>query len=277
MNNLKQKLAWSPNFIKEFGIQKGIPLLLQITRQFSSHSKQVQSYAVPGYREKIFLRETIADHATFKQCLVTNQYDFFHFPQAARLKNAYEATLNSGKNPLIIDAGANIGLATLWFNRHFPEAHIVAIEPEDNNFELLQKNTSHLTKQITLIKGGIWHRTARLEIVNPDSGSASFRIAETSGDSTHGFKAFSIDEICNLANNQNPLIVKLDIEGSQAHLFSANTDWVSRTDLITLELDDWLLPWQGTSRNFFSCLSQYPFDYLIHKESIFCFLDKDKS
>ena len=48
---------------------------------------------------------------------------------------------------------------------------------------------------------------------------------------------------------------------------------MGRTALITLELDDWLMPWQGTSRNFFSCLSRYPFDYLLGGESIFCFRD----
>ena len=76
-----------------------------------------------------------------------------------------------------------------------------------------------------------------------------------------------------MAGVNAPLIVKIDIEGAQAQLFSANTEWVARTRLISLELDDWLMPWQGTSRSFFSCISRYPFDYLIHGESIFCFRD----
>ena len=68
-------------------------------------------------------------------------------------------------------------------------------------------------------------------------------------------------------------IVKIDIEGAQKHLFSSNTNWIEHTHLIMLELDDWLLPWQGTSRTFFSALSAYPFDYLIRGEAIFCFRD----
>ena len=67
------------------------------------------------------------------------------------------------------------------------------------------------------------------------------------------------------------LIVKLDIEGSQKALFSSNTGWVGRSQLIILELDDWLLPWEGTSRPFFSCLSRYAFDYLMRGGNIFCF------
>ena len=61
--------------------------------------------------------------------------------------------------------------------------------------------------------------------------------------------------------------------GSNAGFDTSNTEWVENTHLVTLELDDWLLPWRGTSRPFFSCLSKYPFDYLLGEESIFCFRD----
>src|ERR1700738_292386 len=30
---------------------------------------------------------------------------------------------------LIVDAGANVGSATLWFRERFPDAHVVALEP----------------------------------------------------------------------------------------------------------------------------------------------------
>jgi FkbM family methyltransferase len=273
MNTLEQRIKWSPNFIKTFGLIQGLLLLRQIVRNLPRNASEIKGYDVPGYGAKIFLRRTIADHATFKQCLVTNQYNFLDLPQAERLLQSYRNTLKKGERPLIIDGGANIGLATLWFARHFPEARIVAVEPDDANFRILQQNTRHLGERVTLIQGGVWHRNARLGILNPDSGAAAFRVGELPEGSIAGVPAFSIDDICSRMGTPSPLIVKLDIEGSQAHLFSANTGWVGRTDLITLELDDWLLPWQGTSRSFFRCLSQYPFDYLLHKESIFCFRD----
>ncbi len=272
-NVIKQRIVWSPNFIREFGLVNGISLLFRIVKDLPRTSSTIHRYRIPGYVEDVFLRDTVADHATFKQCLVSNQYDFLNLPQAERLNHAYRSTLESGRQPLIIDGGANIGLATLWFARHFPEALIVAIEPDEDNFEILQKNTQHLGTRVSLIKGGLWPRSARLCITNPDAGAAAFRVAELPEGSSGGVMAYSIDDICSRASNPCPLIVKLDIEGAQAHLFSDNTAWVSRADLITLELDDWLLPWQGTSRNFFRCLSQYPFDYLINKESIFCFRD----
>lgn len=42
--------------------------------------------------------------------------------------------------PRIIDAGAHIGLATLYFKKIYPNADITAIEPNPSNLKLLEKN-----------------------------------------------------------------------------------------------------------------------------------------
>lgn len=42
--------------------------------------------------------------------------------------------------PLIIDAGAHLGLATLYFKKQYPGARIIAIEPNTLNFKLLEEN-----------------------------------------------------------------------------------------------------------------------------------------
>ena len=42
--------------------------------------------------------------------------------------------------PLILDAGAHVGLATLYFKRLYPHARIVAFEPNPVTFALLERN-----------------------------------------------------------------------------------------------------------------------------------------
>jgi len=44
--------------------------------------------------------------------------------------------------PVILDCGANLGMATLYFKRRFPSARIVAFEPNPDVFALLQENIS---------------------------------------------------------------------------------------------------------------------------------------
>lgn len=113
-----------------------------------------------------------------------------------------------------------------------------------------------------------------MRIVNPEAGFAAFRVAPVrDSDEFSAIRAYSVAEVLAKAGAKFPFLVKIDIEGAQAALFSDNTEWVKGTSLIILELDDWLLPWQGTSRSFFACVSQYPFEYLIRGENIFCFRD----
>lgn len=45
------------------------------------------------------------------------------------------------RSPFIVDAGANLGMATFYLKRMYPLAKIVAIEPDPDNFEDLKHNT----------------------------------------------------------------------------------------------------------------------------------------
>lgn len=54
-------------------------------------------------------------------------------------QGSYYVELDSAE-PVIIDAGAHIGLATLYFKKMYPKSKIWAIEPLKENFRFLQKN-----------------------------------------------------------------------------------------------------------------------------------------
>lgn len=269
-----RRLAKLPLYLRAFGPRAGLRLYAAIERTaLPVKSDSVHTHVLPGYDTPVSLRRARADHATFWQCLVQHQYDLDRFPQTARLQETYEAMLMRGERPLIIDGGANIGLAALWLARRFPRAQIVSVEPDTGNLAMLARNLAGLGERARVLDGGLWPSSGRLRIVNPESGSAAFRVEETTGDGPGTLRAYTIDEICALAGCREPLIVKLDIEGAQQYLFAGNTDWVGRAHLITLELDDWLLPWRGSSRPFFRALGEHPFDYLLGGESVFCFRD----
>jgi hypothetical protein len=72
-----------------------------------------------------------------------------------------------------------------------------------------------------------------------------------------------------VARNGAPFIAKIDIEGAEADLFAANTGWVQSFDLVIIELHDWMLPGQGTSRNFLKCIANLDRDFLHIGENIF--------
>jgi len=41
---------------------------------------------------------------------------------------------------LIVDCGANVGYASAYFSSHFPQARVIAVEPDDQKFEALRRN-----------------------------------------------------------------------------------------------------------------------------------------
>ena len=51
----------------------------------------------------------------------------------------YEVKIGKS-NPVIMDVGANIGLATLYFKQLYPESKIMAFEPNPQTYQLLVKN-----------------------------------------------------------------------------------------------------------------------------------------
>jgi FkbM family methyltransferase len=57
------------------------------------------------------------------------------------------------ESPLIVDAGANIGLATLFFKHCYPNARILAFEPEPETFAMLERNvTSNRLTDVSLFQ-----------------------------------------------------------------------------------------------------------------------------
>lgn len=59
-------------------------------------------------------------------------------------------------NPTIIDCGANIGLATLYFKTKYPDSTIIAFEANSDIFELLQMNINNNNIQgVNLINAAV--------------------------------------------------------------------------------------------------------------------------
>lgn len=65
----------------------------------------------------------------------------------------------------IIDAGANIGVSSVYFSSMYENSFIFAIEPEINNFKLLTFNTLGLN--IFNFNGAIDNRDGELILEDP--------------------------------------------------------------------------------------------------------------
>ena len=114
----------------------------------------------------------------------------------------------------IVDAGANIGLASLYFAQRFPKAKIVSLEVDQANFELLTKNTG-CYPNITCIRKALWSGQAQLGILNPTDEPWAFRVGEMLGGDGTSIDALGVGDLVGQFESQRIDLLKVDIEGAK--------------------------------------------------------------
>lgn len=267
----RQQALRLPNYLKRFGPVAGLRLGRRIGAAHGLASDAAQPTAVPGFERPVFLPPTVSDHSIFWQCVVRAQYDLSRYPQMAEILRRAAAMREDGAMPVIIDGGANIGLATLGFAQDFPDTCVVAVEPDSDNMRVVRQNVAALGDRVIAVQAAVASVSGHSRVIGFDRGSAGLMTENCAADAEGAVPAWSIDDLVAMVPGGRPWIVKLDIEGAQREVFSGNTEWVGRTDLVILELDDWQFPWAATGDAFFKALSAYKFDYVVDGELILAF------
>jgi|ERR1700733_2406413 FkbM family methyltransferase len=206
------------------------------------------------------VRTNSTDYRTFEEIFLLKAYDFSNSGQYRRVHERYESILAAKSVPVIVDAGANAGAASIWFASLFPKARILAIEPDPDNAEMCRLNTAKYSSVI-VIEGAIGSETGRVTLSNPWNEAWA---VQTIRDDMGNIKIYTVPD---LVYSQGPtaelFLTKIDIEGFEDDLFCKNTDWVSEAMVIMIELHDWLFPGKGTSSTFQQVMGRYNFEILI--------------
>lgn len=238
------------NWIRLYGINDGSKLFKStiVKKNFSFYAK------ASFLKAFVLLRDNKSDKPIFYQVFYEKQYDLYgvDFPAATK----------------IIDGGANIGCASVYFAIRFPQAEILAIEPEKNNFEFLEKNTKSY-KNIKCLQAAIWNKNEQLSLTNPEGGAAEFMF-ETTASNINTINAVTINFLLKENNWDNVDIVKLDIEGAEKEVFSADDlSWLKKVKLLIIELHDRYK--SDCTKTVFKALNQFNYDAYFHHENIFIF------
>jgi FkbM family methyltransferase len=137
----------------------------------------------------------------------TNPQELLHGLKELFIDELYNIQLPP--NPLIIDCGANIGLSIIYLKKLIPDASIVAFEPDDNNFKLLERNVRSFSfDRVELIKKAVWKENTTISFCN--EGSMSSRI-DSSLNNEYRVEAVKLKNYL----NQNIDFLKIDIEGAE--------------------------------------------------------------
>ena len=63
------------------------------------------------------------------------------------------------------------GFASIYFANKYPGAKIIAIEPEQSNFELLKDNIAPYPNIIP-IQAALWHKNEEINLIDPGLGKS---------------------------------------------------------------------------------------------------------
>lgn len=209
------------------------------------------------------------DRATLEDNWVKHPYRLSRHLEVTRrnfIDETYAGMIAAGVAPLIVDAGANIGASALVLARYYPEATILALEPEPENFEILRANT-RANPMIRCFQAALASADGEVQLTDPGRSTDAYRTGPAAeGDRMGAVQAMSMHTVLELTRAK-PLLAKIDIEGGEADLFAANTDWVDLFPALAIELHDWMLPGQASSASFLACVAARRRDFINPAES----------
>jgi FkbM family methyltransferase len=186
------------------------------------------SVRVRGWAAPIQLRGRTSDYEVFAAILANDEY------------GPYLRSLGGAPVRRVIDCGANIGLASIYFLIHCPACRVVAIEPDSGNYDLAVRNLAAGGRRVEVRLAGVWDADGWLDVVNDEPGEGgewAVTVALADRPDTSSVPAVSIASLVGPGDGPPVDVLKVDIEGAEAVAFGGeDTRWLDRVRSVAVEL-----------------------------------------
>jgi FkbM family methyltransferase len=158
------------------------------------------------------------------------------------LHREYRCLDDVARADLVIDGGANVGYSSAYFLSRYPEARLIAIEPDPDNFAMLARNLAPYGDRCTLIQGALWSSSSGVVISPPPPGQRrewAVTVRSAEADETATIPTVDVASLLRDAAVDRISILKVDIEGSEREVFAPDSNartWLERVDNLVIEL-----------------------------------------
>lgn len=205
-----------------------------------------------GYQFIKYTRETTSEHDKLKlvprytpastfinncELQITDSASFLFMYDEIFKSEIYKFTTDK-RSPYIIDAGANIGLASIYFKSLYPDAEIVAFEPDPNIYQVLKSNIKNFGFEgIELIEKGLWNDDLSLRFLS--EGADAGILNTLSKSNTTNLKNVPVVSL-------KPYLLKtvdflkLDIEGAETVVLKDIAEDLNKVERIFVEYHSFL-------------------------------------
>jgi FkbM family methyltransferase len=143
-------------------------------------------------------------------------------------------------SPLVIDAGANIGIASLWLAAKYPGARLVCFEPERENFALLQRNLTQIAGA-TCVQAALGAHAGEAVLHVTDNASDHSLTATPGPSRPQRVPCLTLDDYLEGAGIDRVDLLKLDVEGSELDVLEGMRRTAGRVQVIAGECHERLV------------------------------------
>ncbi len=169
----------------------------------------------------VMVAEDVSFGVTFrgvKTTIVARSDDFI--ARSLRLGAFYEAVLfetlldSGAPSGTYVDVGAHIGNHTVAFAELFPSDQVIAIEPDEENFGYLRRNTERYP-DVLCVGAAVHDSLSEGYIVDPSGRGNSGRKYLTAHSKDDRSAAVAVLTLDHLLHDCVPVLIKIDVEGGE--------------------------------------------------------------
>lgn len=207
------------------------------------NNKEIESFDKENEFYNVLLKNGISLY-------LRNEYfsDYMVFDQIFNYKE-YEVILGmikinniSHQKNIIIDAGANVGYTSLFFNYHLSNPFIYAIEPSFDNAQLCFKNfaLNNFSGNLHFYQRALSHESGMTFNLERDFRDGKDWSITTKNVEEGEIKGITIGEIIKEHKLEYISLLKIDIEGAERFIFNKDVDlsFLKITKIIAIEIHD---------------------------------------
>jgi FkbM family methyltransferase len=171
----------------------------------------------------------------------------------------------------IVDAGANVGYATIFFKKIFARSACFPVEPDTGNYGLLLENIRvNNLENVFPVKAALWTSAKKLTISRSfrDGKEWSISVAETDNNGIGTIQGITVGAFMEEHLLPRIDVLKMDIEGAEAFIFSRDShpeQFLAKVRFLALEIHEE----KEARKQILDALRESHFEMSFHDDMVF--------
>jgi len=136
----------------------------------------------------------------------------------------------------IVDLGSNIGVTAMFWAQRYPEARMVLVEPDPDNFKLLQRNTAAFQDRCVLLNVAVSDKRGETSFFRSDREYGHSILKGDDSVSEIQVKTLTVSDVLREAEFPRVDLLKMDIEGGEQIVMPTIRTWAHAPRYLIAEL-----------------------------------------